>query len=104
MLQRIQRRCDIDHGINQESGEEMNGECEKLSDFKLLIRRIEDIGRARELLSNIMDDEIFENLSKHNRYWTSNYDEENDKLGDLRLRLGFLQEELSNIYAILAEE
>lgn len=69
-----------------------------------MISRIKDMGRAQERLKMILDDEIFETLSKHNTYWHSKYEPESDKLDDLRRKFSCLSDNLWDIMGILRTE
>lgn len=69
-----------------------------------MIERIEDIGRAQEKLKGILDDEIFDNLSKHDTYWKSKYEPESEKLDDLRRKIAYINERLSDLWDILRKE
>ncbi len=69
-----------------------------------LVYRIIDLGRVEEKIKNILDDEIFDTLSKHNPYWDSKHDLEADKLDDLRRKFSCLQDNLWDIMAILQKE
>lgn len=69
-----------------------------------MISRIKDLGRAQEKLKMILDDEIFDRLSKHNPYWDSKYEPEGDKLDDLRRKFSCLSDNLWDIMGILRTE
>lgn len=69
-----------------------------------MISRIKDLGRAQERLKMILDDEIFDTLSKHNPYWDSKYEPEADKLDDLRRKFSCLSDNLWDIMGILRTE
>lgn len=69
-----------------------------------LISRIEDIGRAQEKLKNILDEELFDNLSKHDPFWDSKHELESEKLDDLRRKLSCLSDNLWDLWAILRKE
>ena len=69
-----------------------------------MISRIKDMGRAQEKLKAILDDEIFETLSKHNTYWHSKNELEGDKLDDLRRKLSCFSDNLWDIMGILRTE
>jgi hypothetical protein len=66
-----------------------------------LIGYIEKIGIAREKLNEILDLDIWDDLSKHNPYWESQYEPECDKLDDARRRLAALHEQLLEIHLLL---
>ena len=65
-----------------------------------VIRRLEEIGVAREKLNVIMEDDIWLDLSKHNAYWHSN----DDKLNDVRMKLSYIGDKLWEIRSILYGE
>lgn len=69
-----------------------------------IISRIEDIGRAQERLKIILNDEIFEQLSKHNPYWRSENEAESNKLSDIRFKISLLQDNLWDLWAIIRKE
>lgn len=69
-----------------------------------MISRIEDIGRAQQRLKSILDDDLFDNLSKHNTYWHSKYEPESDKLDDLRRKLSCLSDNLWDLMTILQKD
>ena len=67
-----------------------------------MISRIQDIGRSEEKIRVMMDDPIFETLSKHNPYWESEIEEVDDKLHDIRCKLGMMHDNLCDIWEILS--
>lgn len=69
-----------------------------------MISRIKDMGRVQERLKIILDDEIFETLSKHNTYWHSKHEPEADKLDDLRRKFSYFNDNLWDIMGILRTE
>lgn len=72
--------------------------------LQFLISRIEDIGRCREKLSIIINDDIFETLSKHNPFWESVYEKEGEKLEELRFKFRQLQDSLLSLQNILENQ
>ena len=66
-----------------------------------LVARVEDMGRARQFLENVLEHEIFDKTSKHNPYWESQHDAECDKLQDLRMILTCLNDNLWELMQIL---
>lgn len=66
--------------------------------------RIESIGEARYRLISLLDNELFDDLSKHNPYWDSKYENECDKLYTIRCALKWLEEELLEIVSVLNKE
>jgi len=62
-----------------------------------VIRRLEEIGVAREKLDVVMEDDIWLDLSKHNTYWHS----DDEKLNDVRMKLSYISDKLWEIIGIL---
>lgn len=69
-----------------------------------MISRIEDIGRAQNKLKTILDNDVFDTLSKHNPYWHSEHDIEADKLDEVRRQLSCLNDNLWDLWAVLRQE
>lgn len=69
-----------------------------------VLRTIMNIGVAKERLSDVIENIIPENLSKHDPYWDSEHEVENDKLYDCRMKFSHLQEKLWDIYSLLNME
>lgn len=67
----------------------------------LILDRMQDIGIAKERLSALLDDDIFNDLFKHNPWWESEHEAESDKLHDLRMKLGYFSEKMWEIWHIL---
>lgn len=63
--------------------------------------RLEDIGRARVVLENLMGNEIFDNLSKHSSYWSPLGEEARENLDEVRRRLNNVHESICELYEIL---
>jgi len=66
-----------------------------------VIKRIEDIGRAKEMLKNIISNPIFDELSKHDEWWHSVHAEEGEKLDELRRTFICIQDDLWNMQSVL---
>lgn len=89
----------------------MSGECDRCSEHALdcqcnslpdrMIEAVIRLGRAQEYLRKILEDEVFEHLSKHDPKWESNYDRENDLLDDTRRSLSCLSDNLWSLMSIL---
>lgn len=56
------------------------------------------LGRAQEKLDNLMKEDFFEDLSKHNPYW---HTADEDKMDEARRRLSMIQDRLWDIVGIL---
>ncbi len=65
------------------------------------VSRLEDMGRARQFLEGVLDNDVFEKTSKHNPYWESEHEIEADKLDDLRMTLTCLNDNLWELMQIL---
>lgn len=70
----------------------------------VLISRIEDIGRARAILEEVLDSHIFDNLQKHNPFWQPETHREEVKLNELRLKFCYLHEKLCDLAEILQKQ
>lgn len=66
-----------------------------------MISKIKDMGIIQQKLEEILDDEIFDDLSKHNPFWHSKYEPESHKFNDLRGKFSLLSENLWDIMGIL---
>jgi len=66
------------------------------------LQRIEDIGRIDKLLLHITENDIFDNLSKYNSYFDSQHEIENEKLGELRLKLAQIYEQIWEVHSIIS--
>lgn len=62
-----------------------------------LISYILKVGEAHQMLTDLIVDEKFANLSKHNPYWDSEHEAEADKLDEIRLRWQWINEKLCEI-------
>lgn len=54
-----------------------------------MIERIQKSGHALCILEEVLFNDIFHNLSKHNPFWASS-----DEMDDLRMKLGSIQDKL----------
>jgi|SRR6185503_9461591 len=61
-----------------------------------LIESIQKSGRAIEILHKILEDDIFDTLSKHNPWWTHEDEKIYEKLDDLRCKFMWVEEEIRN--------
>jgi hypothetical protein len=69
-----------------------------------ILKRLEDVGRVRERLDELLKLEIFDDLSKHNPYFDSEHDLESDKLYDIRCKFRVIQDSLEGISNILYKD
>ncbi len=79
-------------------------DMEKDNVIKTMLARIQDIGRAQQALYRVLQDDIFDILSKHDPYWHSEHEKEADKLDDIRMKLGCFSDNLWDVYRILNTE
>lgn len=70
---------------------------------RLFAKRMQDMGKAEYLVKSILEEEYFSChfLSKHNDYWESKHEIENDKLDEARRKFSYLQDRLWDIVNIL---
>lgn len=66
-----------------------------------LIKFLLQVGESRSKIGEITDLEIFDNLSKHNPYYQSEHEIENEKLTFIRFQLQHIQEDLNEIWSKL---
>lgn len=64
---------------------------------KYTVKALISIGRAEKLVDKLLDNPLFDDLSKHNRYWDSEHEKEADLLHDIRCQLMSINEGLSEI-------
>ncbi len=69
-----------------------------------VIERIQSIGRMEEKLENLMNYEVFDDLSKHNPFFHSTDEIASDKLHDLRMKLAYIFDQICDIYALTKNE
>lgn len=66
-----------------------------------LIKFLLHVGESRSKISELTDLELFDNLSKHNPYYQSDHEIENEKLTFIRFQLQHIQEDLNEIWSKL---
>lgn len=74
-----------------------------------ILDRIESIGEAKGIISDHWNEEHFEkgnfhDLSKHNEWFHSLYEEESEKLDCCRWRMRYYEDLLEKIYSVLTTE
>lgn len=69
---------------------------------KDLISHLHNIGKAQLLVKQLLSRDIFETLSKHNPWWDSEHETENEKLEEARCQLNGIQYELWEIQEALS--
>lgn len=66
-----------------------------------MVQSLISVGRALEKLDNLLEIDVFETLSKHNEYWSSEHEPEDEKLDQARRTLSMIQDKLHGIYYAL---
>ena len=69
-----------------------------------IVEAIIRVGRAQERVKDLLQEDIFERLSKHNPEWDSEYDKEAEVLENVRLKLCQIHDNLCTIMGILQPE
>jgi len=62
------------------------------------------LGKAQMQVNEILDNEIFESLSKHDPSWHSSYEREAEKLDESRRALSSIQYQLFDLLATVCPE
>lgn len=70
--------------------------------MKEVIKRFEKMGQVQALIDELFHHEIFKNLSKHNPYWDSEHEIDSEKLYDIRCKLGYIHDRLSDALALFS--
>lgn len=83
----------------------MNDNCDYIF-AKSIIKRLEEIGCAKQKLNEILEHDLVSghgkyDISKHNEFWRSPHDEEDEKLEDIRCLILGLQDIIWELYKIL---
>lgn len=65
------------------------------------VKYLVSVGQGLEKLLSVVDDDIWNDLSKHSTYWDSEHEKEADKLDDIRRSLSFLNEQLWDVVSCL---
>lgn len=55
-----------------------------------ILAHVQKTGRALEILDELVQHEVFRNLSKHNPFWDAS-----DEMDELRMQLSYIQEKIS---------
>lgn len=70
----------------------------------LLVKRIEDLGEIKHMLTNIHKHELFEDLSKHSTKWSSKDPEADELLDETRRKICGLQYMLEEMSEVLERD
>ena len=82
----------------------MTDEADHVDAVNAMICRIEDIGRIEVILRNVLDNDVFDDLSKHNKYFHSDGMEDENKLYDLRCKLVGIQDGILEGLAVINKD
>lgn len=69
-----------------------------------IIKKIMYLGRAQQQIIDLLDHDLFQDLSKHNPYFDSEHSPEADKLDDCRRRLQVIHDTLWDIIGMFDRE
>ncbi len=72
-----------------------------MNDSKYIAICLMALGKAQEKTGKILDDDIFQDLSKYDPYWDSDHEKEAEKLDDIRRKLSFFRDSLYDVYEII---
>lgn len=64
-----------------------------------MMQFLQESGYALKILEDLMRDELFDDLSKHNPFW-----HESDKMDDLRMKISYIQDRIIEVRDILTIE
>jgi len=82
----------------------MREEDQEISLSKAMIDVVIRVGRAQGVLKRVMDNDLFDNLSKHNLEWQSEHLREGEMLQSIRVRLSCLLDDVYEVRNILMAE
>lgn len=68
--------------------------------MKEVVKKLMDFGKVEQILSEVLEYEIFDDISKHSPYWQSENSEFEEKLYEIRSQLVFLEEKLFDALTI----
>ena len=69
-----------------------------------IVARLEDIGRARERIEEILDDDLFDNLCKHDPFWSDSVEIPPDRFDILRIKISCIKDRLWDVLEILEHQ
>ena len=80
----------------------------KSDDYELarqMIDKISDIGRIEILLKEVLDNELFDDLSKHNPYWQDTEQAKaEDRLYQIRWKLSAIKDGLWSVMEVINKD
>ena len=68
---------------------------------KEILKRLEDVGKGRQILHDILENDIFEHLNKHNPLWHSEHESEYTRFYEIRMKIMALEEALYDLREVL---
>jgi len=90
----------------------MSGECPRCTEHPMdcghrkdlpsrMVDTVIRLGRSQQYLKNLMETDLFINLSKHEPHWNSENPDQSDFLEDKRIGISCLQDNLWTLSEIL---
>jgi hypothetical protein len=64
-----------------------------------MLAHVQKTGQALAILDEVLNNDVFDNLSKHNPFWDAN-----EEMDDLRMKFGYIQDKLIEIREIITIE
>ena len=72
--------------------------------MKDVVNKLLKVGRAYQLIILLLDDDIFDSLSKHDPYWQDEDETVDDKLHQLRCKIQHMSDQLWDVIALIDTE
>ena len=72
--------------------------------MKDVVNKLLKVGRAYQLIILLLDDDIFDSLSKHDPYWQDEDEAVDDKLHQLRGKIQNMSDQLWDVIALIDTE
>ena len=66
-----------------------------------LVSQVKNMGRAENIIIELLDEDLFKNLSKHNTYWHHKDDEVEEKFDNIRMKISCLHDNLWGVVDLL---
>lgn len=61
-----------------------------------MLAHVQKTGQALAILDEVLNNDAFDNISKHNSFWASS-----DEMNELRMKLGWIQDKLLEVTEML---
>jgi hypothetical protein len=66
-----------------------------------VVRKLIALGEIKAIINHLLEMDVFEDVSKHNPYFDSEHEIEDEKLTSLRFKLSYIQDKLHEIHATM---